>query len=296
MKYKLPSFLVIGVQKAATSWLWYCLEEHPDIFLPKKREDNYLGGEKYQSRGWEWWIGRFAESRAEQIVGDVSVDYIFNSESPKLIQEKLITPLFVISLRNPIDRAISAYFWNLRRGKIPFLELNIGLRRALAFVDRYSNKQEKIYANIIKRGFYDEQIAMYLQYFEMDRMLFLDFDKIRSKPLIELQKAYEFLGVNTDYEPQALIRQPKRNTYINPLIRLERLGHSIKLISVLIDRTNALLYNWGMGLNRPMLSQELMVELKKVYSYHNRSLLALLNHSEVGSGYNQDIINAIKKW
>ena len=41
-------FLVIGSQKCATSWLFYCLQEHYELLLPtKKNEKEYIGGDIY---------------------------------------------------------------------------------------------------------------------------------------------------------------------------------------------------------------------------------------------------------
>jgi len=34
----LPNFLGIGAQRAGTTWVYHCLREHPQIFLPDKKE------------------------------------------------------------------------------------------------------------------------------------------------------------------------------------------------------------------------------------------------------------------
>jgi len=49
-KINKPDFLVIGAQKSATSWLYFCLQNHPDIYLPSKKELRYFDrAEKYNS-------------------------------------------------------------------------------------------------------------------------------------------------------------------------------------------------------------------------------------------------------
>jgi hypothetical protein len=53
MKTNLPRFLVIGVQKAATSWLWVQLRTHPDVWLPPVKELHYFDHLYIQSnRNW----------------------------------------------------------------------------------------------------------------------------------------------------------------------------------------------------------------------------------------------------
>ena len=37
-RIRLPDFLVIGVAKAGTSWLFEILNEHPDIFIPVAKD------------------------------------------------------------------------------------------------------------------------------------------------------------------------------------------------------------------------------------------------------------------
>jgi hypothetical protein len=39
---QLPKFLCIGAQKAATSWLWTILRQHPDVWMPPLKEIHYF--------------------------------------------------------------------------------------------------------------------------------------------------------------------------------------------------------------------------------------------------------------
>jgi len=41
-KRNIPDFLVIGAQKSATTWLYYCLRKHPQIYLPPEKEIHYF--------------------------------------------------------------------------------------------------------------------------------------------------------------------------------------------------------------------------------------------------------------
>ena len=34
----LPNFICIGAQRAGTTWLYHCLKEHPEVFVPEKKE------------------------------------------------------------------------------------------------------------------------------------------------------------------------------------------------------------------------------------------------------------------
>ncbi len=40
--HQLPSFLCIGAQKAATSWLWVMLRQHPQVWMPPLKEIHFF--------------------------------------------------------------------------------------------------------------------------------------------------------------------------------------------------------------------------------------------------------------
>jgi hypothetical protein len=292
----LPTFLVIGVQKAATSWLWYCLHEHPGIFLPPKREIEYLGGATYCERGWAWWIRRFDGAEAGQIIGDVSVEYVYSPTAPAIIRQKLTNPRIIISLRNPIDRAISAYTWNVRRGKIPNAELNAGLWHALTCMNSYTDATGEIYSDIIRRGFYDEQVSRYLEFFVLDQILFLSFDSIRQSPQAVLKRVYSFVGADPAFVPRSLTRQPKRNTYSDLMIRLERLGHRCRPVSAFLDQINGLIYQAGLARPRPELSFGLQQALMQVYQRHNDALMHVLHSPSEAREARKGIVDDIQSW
>ena len=59
-----------------------------------------------EKNGDQWYFNLFNDCNGV-IFGDVSVDYICNNESPKLLYERFPNLKLIISLRNPVDRAIS---------------------------------------------------------------------------------------------------------------------------------------------------------------------------------------------
>ena len=54
-----PNFLVIGAQRAGTTWLYECLREHPEIFLPETKELHYF--DLNHEKGDEWYFQHFEE-------------------------------------------------------------------------------------------------------------------------------------------------------------------------------------------------------------------------------------------
>jgi len=45
-----PSFLIIGAQKSATTWLHQMLDAHPDVWLPQEKELHYFDEKLWNPR------------------------------------------------------------------------------------------------------------------------------------------------------------------------------------------------------------------------------------------------------
>lgn len=265
-------FLVIGAQKCATTWIYNCLKQHPQLHLPaKKREVEYLGGKLYENRGADWYFSLLAGAKSDQKLGDVSVEYLFDSRSPQIIHQYAPHIKLVVSLRDPIDRAISAYYWYLRKGKIPNLNLELGLKLAVES-ESNSNRQKStenlVYNDIIRRGFYDCQIKSYRQHFQLEQFLFVLYEEIQQQPLLVLQKIYNFLGVKPNYCPDKMQIKPKHNTYLLPMIYLERLAPRSQFMGKVMDGLNQLFYRWGISGQKPNLSPSLLHKLSAIYKPH----------------------------
>lgn len=269
-------FLVIGSQKCATTWLHSCLVEHPELFLPlRKREVEYLGGDLFETHGLEWYFSMFNAAQQGQKKGDVSVEYFFDPRSPEVVAQYLPDIKLIVSLRDPIDRAISAFYWYLRKGKIPQLDLIDGLSLALDLVgseDLSSAKGEDYLVDILKRGFYDEQLERYLRYFRSDQFLVVFYEDIDLYPEVILKEIYTYLGVNSQFIPTVISSQPKQNTYYKPLIALQRIAPKSIIWGKTLDLLNQVMNRNGLGRKKPELSEDLRKKLNQFYEPHNKRL------------------------
>lgn len=267
-------FLVLGAQKCATSWLYYCLREHPEIHLPRaKREEAYLGGDLCERHGVEWYFTSVSGAAIGQVRGDVSVDYILDPRSPRMVRTYLPDVRMVLSIRDPVDRAISAYYWSVRKRNIPDLTLDRGLEIALeAYRGGFRGRDDLAsYRDIIERGFYDQQIRRYLNHFPTGQLLVITHDEVVEDPRLVLRRVYEFLGVDGAFSPRRLRRRPKKNSYSRALIRLERLGCALpsgsRAISKIADYANRVVGSWP---SRPeaRLSHHIRQALAEEYRAH----------------------------
>ena len=263
-------FLIVGSQKCATSWLYYCLSDHPDVDVPEQKLDKvYLGGLLHEKNGDDWYFEYLGQLEHGKIRGDVSVDYLIDPRSPEAIQQALETVKIFASLRSPVERAVSSYFWNLRRGHVQEHNLNEGLLRAAkewkSMQPKTTYDPEEYCFNMIARGMYARQLERYLDQFGPESLYLLYYEDIRERPLDTLQHLYQALGVDASFRPSSLTRRPKQNSYLRPLLRLERATPNNALFGKATDIAHQVVSAMGLGQERPSLSDEVAEQLRSLY-------------------------------
>ena len=70
----LPNFLGIGAQRAGTTWLYNCLNEHPDVFVSSAKEIHFFSHEF--DRGVTWYEGHFQGRNTESAIGEITPNYL----------------------------------------------------------------------------------------------------------------------------------------------------------------------------------------------------------------------------
>jgi len=273
-------FLIVGAQKCATSWIYYILEDHPCVHVPgKKLERAYLGGNLHNGKGDEWFRNYIGRPTGADVVGDVSVDYLFDRRSPAVVQQVLDTPKIIASLRSPIDRALSAFYWGLRRGTVDELNPNEGLERAINAWKKHGPDQpydpDAQYYNMIARGMYARQLERFVDRFGPQSVYLVYYDDIRSRPVWTLRTLFDALGVDPDFEPPNLSRRPKQNSYVWPLLWLEKEAPKNALFGKITDLANQALCAVGLGREKPSLDPHLREQLLSLYGSPNERLSQL---------------------
>lgn len=128
-----PAFTILGAQKAGTTTLHYVLGQHPNVSLPKRKELNFWGSpwaDKHVSvRDFLFtYLRAMPLSSENRVSGESSPDYLYSAKAPRNILRFLPTMKVIVSLREPIDRAASAYH-NKKADKSIHRHLDVSHRR-----------------------------------------------------------------------------------------------------------------------------------------------------------------------
>lgn len=205
----LPSFLIIGAQKSASSFVQNCIREHPQTFMPRY-ELPYFEDPYYKIWSITKFEAQFEPASADAVIGLKRPDYLAKPECPKRIHKHVPQAKLIVVLRNPIERAISAYFWYMQTGAIPIRNLNCGMSKILdgSYLKNYPKASE-----IINYGFYAQQLEGYDKFFAHEQLLVMLHEEFRADPQKTIAKVYRFINVDPSYNPQVITRRPKESIY-----------------------------------------------------------------------------------
>jgi hypothetical protein len=197
----LPNFLIIGAQKAGSSWLAGALRRHPDVFIPKDEVHFFDKGYNWQ-KGTPWYAEFFRDAGACKAVGEKTPDYLFAQgrgveEHLAAVHHNIRRTLpdvrLIAVLRNPVARAISAAKHILRSGRIsPIHSLDDlllgGARELLAG------------HGVLEYGRYARQLEAYREIFPTEQLKVLIFEEdIVAEPLRGLADVCQFLEIEPDF-------------------------------------------------------------------------------------------------
>lgn len=192
----LPNFLIIGGEKCGTTWLYDVLKRHPDIYLPdtkelayfNRRDSNLIETDNFARMNVGWYEKFFEDARTESAAGDISPMYLCDDLAPQRISDTVPAAKLIVTLRDPVDRAISHYWMAHNKRHIPTdLELE----------DVVTGRHEAI----VQRGLYSEQLERYFSLFPRDQILILIFEEMMSDRAGTIAEICRFIGVDPSQMP-----------------------------------------------------------------------------------------------
>lgn len=207
----LPNTLIVGAQKSGTSSLFGYLAQHPEVLVSSVKEVHYFdGGLRPDTdnfiKGEIWYRSFFplksAKNSTKRII-EASPLYLFNPLVARRIKETIPLCRIVVLLRNPVERAISHYFHEVKAGREtrPMLQAFTEEESLLApiWANRDFRNELFITKSYLSRGLYADQIERYLKEFPVERICIIKSDDLFVDPDYALRPVLEFLGLDSNY-------------------------------------------------------------------------------------------------
>jgi Sulfotransferase domain len=210
-----PAFLIVGAQRSGTTSMFKNLRQHPAVVAPPLQKGIHYFDKNY-ARGPAWYRGHFplkltaarlrrtAGAGADAVItGESSPYYMFHPLAAGRIDQDLPGVRLIVLLRDPVERAISAYTHEKARG----FETE-SFERALELEpERIAGERERMIADAqydsfhlqhnayLTRGQYIEQLQRLEQLFGRDRIHVVDSHDFFERPAPTYGTVLEFLGL-----------------------------------------------------------------------------------------------------
>ncbi|MCU1463823.1 MAG: hypothetical protein JWO37_3898 [Acidimicrobiales bacterium] len=208
----LPNFVVIGSMRGGTSSLTVYLRGHPGVFMAKVKELHYF--DHNYDKGIEWYRRQFDGWSGQPAVGEASPSYLFLEEALPRLTRDVPEARLVATVRNPVDRAWSHYWFSVARGN-----------ESLSFADaiaaepaRLASGQmsHRIVHSYLARGRYLAQLQRAEKLVGRDRLHVIVFDDLRDRPDATYAELCRFLGIDDTVRPRTLGQARNEGRYARP--------------------------------------------------------------------------------
>lgn len=189
-----PNFLIIGAQKAGSTTLTKYLMQHPDIFISNPKEPVFFANDTLYNKGLEFYQKFFVERKNESRIGDASTAYSQYVDLKKVISrihdfDPNMKIIYI--LRNPIERAHSAYWHNVRD-----MVEKLSVEQALEIEESRTNNTFRIDPFSYKRrGLYYFIINSYLKFFPRKNFHVLLLEDLETFPETTCNNIFKFLKI-----------------------------------------------------------------------------------------------------
>lgn len=186
----LPSFLIIGSAKAATTTLWSILKQHPEVFLADMKEPNYFLGGRWARGGLSWYESLFEAGADVSHRGEASPAYtmfpMFRGV-PERAAEVIPDARIIYTIRHPVRRMVSHWTQATTAG-----HEHRPLEEALVWASAYHFT-----------SCYGLQLSRWAHVYPSEALLVLRSEDLEGDPDTSLDRVLAHLGLAPGWRPTA---------------------------------------------------------------------------------------------
>lgn len=239
MDVKLPNFLIVGAMRSGTTSLWRYLRQHPQIYMPSLKEPRFLASSVLLELGDEFYrfqrvckshpactfddyVQLFRKAKDENAIGEASPHYLYPYRSTiPTIKHYLGDVKIIIILRNPVDRAFSAYKHALliSNKRSPFKE-QLPFEKCLEIEEERRKNEVWPMMNFYKDlGFYYKQVKAYMENFRRAKVCL--YDDLNNDACGLVKDIFAFLDVDSSFNPDVDIKHnesPQEKMFLREFI------------------------------------------------------------------------------
>ncbi|MGY5148931.1 MAG: sulfotransferase [Candidatus Nitrosopumilus sp. bin_68KS] len=241
-----PNFFIVGGSKCGTTNISYYLNLHPKIFFSQLNEPYYFCQwdipEKFERDSMitdmSRYLDLFRNATTETIVGEASSTYLSCPHAATEIKKAFPKSKILISIRNPIERAHSAYF------SYQFMHpTNQSFLEMIKEHEKLINDRVFYIDSILESGFYKKNIMRFQEVFGENNVKIIIFENYIKNIEFEIKSILNFLeldeNIHLEEQPKGSYRTPKNSiskillnnknfrklaTFLIPTVMRQKLG------------------------------------------------------------------------
>jgi hypothetical protein len=199
-------FFIVGAQRSGTTYLYHVLNEHPEIEMaaPLRPEPKTFLSETPIRRD-EYETAHFSGKAGARLRGEKGTSYIESEAAAQRIATVFPGAVIIVALRNPIERAVSNYWFSVNNG-IETEPMEVAFLNEAARRDQYDKTRFSVSPfAYLRRGCYLDYISLYERFFPREQIEILFFEDFAAN-LAAVQRLYARLGVAPEFVPPSANR------------------------------------------------------------------------------------------
>jgi hypothetical protein len=203
-----PAFVGVGTPKSGTSWVSRIIFSHPDVVENRlgQKELHYFSHFSYKTMD-QSDIGIYRAAficQEGKITGEFTPSYYWYPFALKHLHDAVPEAKIIMVMRNPIDRMMS----HLNQ-IVSVRSRMLGLEGDSLNVYRFTS----IIPEIISASFYGGPLDQIFEYFDKDKVLVLQYEKLVEDIEGQVKNIYKFLALE-EYQPSNVVEVVNSQPYI----------------------------------------------------------------------------------
>ena len=279
----MPNFLLIGAQKAGTTALNYYLKKHPQIYMSPIKEPGFFDfeGQKPNFVGSgdqelydhipidiESYRKLFQGVSDEIAIGEATTWYLYSSKASERIQYYIPNAKLIVILRNPVDRAYSAFLHTIRDKREPITDF----AQALKEEETRINQNWEYIWHYKQMGFYYGQLKRYFNLFDRSQIKVYLYEDLKDNPIALMQDICQFLNIDktliSGSPPRLNVSGFAKNKLLDHFLEKQNfkwIKTPFKLFLSSKMRENIIVNLKNKNRTKPQISPAVKIELTQMY-------------------------------
>jgi hypothetical protein len=204
-EYPLIDLLIIGAQKSFTTSLKMYLGEHPSVITHPQQEMAYFTDDREYFAGYKKAISHYfkgiSKTEGKRVVAKNAILYT-SEEAVKRLHDYNPNCKVLLTLRNPVDRAYSAYLMESNYADIgfPFEKIiDVAVKADVSYWP---------FQLIIDAGNYAKHLKTVYKHFPKEQVMIVLCDEIKENPVKVCREIFRWLGVDDTFVPEIKVHNP----------------------------------------------------------------------------------------